>query len=1501
MLASSRVDGPPHSLLLIFCNSGSIRPTIFAWVLAFVTVLFVPRVSAQSREVVTSPVDQRDQVELIGSVRKELSRGRDQGRVDAQKELKGITLSSVKTPAQQAALDKLIIDQQDPGSPDYHRWLTPEQFGERFGADPHDIDKLVTWLDGVGFSNIHVANGKNFVTFDGNVANAETSFGTEIHSFTLNGESHFANSRNIGIPAAFKKLVVGLSGLDDFYPKSLHRRANNGVVRPDFNNSSSTHSLTASDIQAIYDIGPLYTKGFTGAGIKLVIVGEATVAANDKSIAAYRALNGLSAINLQVATAPSDPPTSSAEIDESYIDIEVSGAVATGATIVYVATANAFNAARYAIDQPLGQIISMSFVTCESDNASYAKQVFENELQKAASEGITFIAGSGDTGTAGCDQKDETSAVRGASVTYPASSQYVTAVGGTELDESLFPGVYWGPPNANGGSALKYIPEKAWNDTLDGTDFGCPGLTKGSSNGIGCASGGGVSGIFGRPSWQVVSGVLSGKLSARAVPDLAFAASWDHDPYLICVPGYCGNGLGSAYPDGGTSATAPLFAGIAALLDQKLSPLDGKQGNLNPRIYTLAGSSAYKTVFNDVQLLGNSVPGQVGYQAGTGYDLVTGWGSVDANQFVSAFTGIPTISSWSVTPSSVALGSSIKISYTATDTGTGSGYPGSGLIRAELWRAPDSNGKPGTWAEVGSALSLSGSGPTPVTFTDSPATAGKYWYGTHLFNSAGDQANEPSSVLVTVTSAGPAISVTPGSLAFGSVAVGSSATQNLTVKNTGSGTLTGTVSVATPFSISSGGSYSLGAGASQTVTIKFSPTAAQTYSEIVTFTGGAGKTATVTGTGTQATTANLTATPTCSGSSPAVSLSFALSGGTESTFDVWRGGASISTGNKGATYLDSSSSLVAGKNYTYYVIVHLSTGFSVTSNTVNATAPATCTTGSGATITVKPSTLAFGPVAVGSSATQNFVVTNTGTGTLAGTASVSSPFKIVGGATYSLAPGASQAVAVSFTPGLVQSYSQSATFSGGSGATETVTGSGIASTSVNLSATPTCDGSGPEVYLSTTLAGGVASTFDVWRNGTMLSPTYGTSYPDFGGAMAAGQSYSYYVVMHLGSGANLTSNTVTVTAPTNCTVLATPSTATVPVGNSPYSIAVNSNTNKIYVANINDNSVTVINGADNSTTTISLGTNQPRVLAINSITNKIYVGTVSTTLAYVYQVGVIDGATNTVTLIPTPTVNSGIYGIAVNETTDTIYAVDYIGDLVVINGSTASVTSTMPGLGPGFVYPYIVVNPTTNQIYVPFVAPGGSTGSITIFDGATLASRTVIVGQNPSGIAVNPVTNQIYVADYWSGDVTIINGADYTTTTIPGVLVAIGNVAPNAIVVDTVSNVAYVPIAYGCTNQICTGGFATVNGVSNQADNFDWPGMGMDAVAVNSQTHKIYLANMEQYSYVTNNSVMIVDGTTNSSTSVTVGNDPIAIAINPATNKVYVLNWGSNNVTVIGP
>lgn len=218
---------------------------------------------------------------------------------------------------------------------------------------------------------------------------------------------------------------------------------------------------------------------------------------------------------------------------------------------------NCATSLQYAIQQNLAPVISMSYGGCEQriTSGSLNTTFWRTLGQQANAEGITWVASSGDSGAAGCDISSSPFALFGAAVLVPASLPEVTAVGGTEFNEGN--GQYWNSSNdSKGGSAVGYIPEVTWNDSA----------LRGDISG----SGGGASLFFSKPARQVFQGVPND--SARDVPDVAFAASGDHDGYLI-------GSNGNLVPIGGTSAATPVFAGIVALLNQSLAQANPGLGN----------------------------------------------------------------------------------------------------------------------------------------------------------------------------------------------------------------------------------------------------------------------------------------------------------------------------------------------------------------------------------------------------------------------------------------------------------------------------------------------------------------------------------------------------------------------------------------------------------------------------------------------------------------------------------------------------------------------------------------------------------------------------------------------------------------------------------------------------------------------------------------------------------------------------------------------------------
>jgi hypothetical protein len=537
-----------------------------------------------------------------------------EGRVDDAMRIPGMTFRFRPTHAQSTELEQLLGDLQDPASQLYHVWLTPEEYGRRFGLAEDDIKKVGDWIESQGFRIDSAAMSRTYISFTGTAGQVRTTFGTELHRYSLHGKPHFANVREIMIPAELEPLVYSLEGLDDFTDERTVR------PEPRVNSTNGSHAVTPGDLAVIYDVAPLYQKGITGAGQKIVVTGQSSF--NPQDVRDFRSAAGLSPNEPKVLLMPgSADPGFTGAVSEALLDIEYAGGAAPDASIVYVYGTNANLAAQYATDQNLAPIISHSFGKCEQREPAWAW--FRNLAQQAAAQGITWVAASGDTGPANCEsQMTDSAGVSGLSVSVPASVPEVTAVGGTTFMEGT--GKYWSSTTgANGTSALSYIPEMGWNDSGAGRLLN--------------ASGGGVSGAYARPSWQAGSGVPND--NARHVPDIAFTASAVHDPYLIIM-------TGGVVETGGTSAATPFFAGVLALLNQYVVNTGVQAhpglGNINPRLYQLAQNTP--GVFHDVTAGNNIIPcktgtpdcttGQYGYKAGAGYDHVTGLGSIDVANFV---------------------------------------------------------------------------------------------------------------------------------------------------------------------------------------------------------------------------------------------------------------------------------------------------------------------------------------------------------------------------------------------------------------------------------------------------------------------------------------------------------------------------------------------------------------------------------------------------------------------------------------------------------------------------------------------------------------------------------------------------------------------------------------------------------------------------------------------------------------------------------------------------
>jgi subtilase family serine protease len=618
----------------------------------------------------------------------------DLGRADGNRLIQGISIAFRPSPTQQKDLDQFIVQLGDRKSPNYHKYLTPAEFGERFGMSLNDIAKITAWLQAQGFINVRVANGRNQISFDGTVAQIESTFALEMHNYAVNGVVHLANAGEPSIPAVLSGTVLGLGSLNDFAPKP-RAKINSHLT----SYVSGNHFLTPADFATIYNLNLLYSAGIDGTGQKIAIVGQSTV--NTADLNNFRTAAGLPAstvtMTLQGGTATKCP----GDEGESDLDIEWAGGVAKGAKIIFVyaglGTGDTCSGARhisvwdalfYAVDKNVAPFISTSYGFCESGLTDTFKSQVQGWAQEALTHGQTIVAASGDAGAADCDSAP--SATGGFQVDVPASIPEVTGAGGsaftgdaqatvtgTAPNTTAADSTYWSGSNTGSdavSTALQYIPETSWNDTPQSNTGSQPTFS---------ASGGGASAFFAKPSWQTGTGVPAD--GHRDVPDIAISSSNFNDPYLVCSEDgsttSCVNGTfrdsagGNFFAVGGTSAAAPTFSAILALVNQFL----GSTGlaPVNPTLYSLAASNPSPPVFHDIASGDNKVPctvgtadcptgtTSIGFTAGPGYDQVTGLGSVDAFALAQALAPF-SLSAATFTPSSVAAGTSATTTVTVT-------------------------------------------------------------------------------------------------------------------------------------------------------------------------------------------------------------------------------------------------------------------------------------------------------------------------------------------------------------------------------------------------------------------------------------------------------------------------------------------------------------------------------------------------------------------------------------------------------------------------------------------------------------------------------------------------------------------------------------------------------------------------------------------------------------------------------------------------------------------
>ena len=582
-----------------------------------------------------------------------------------------------------------------------------------------------------------ITKGRNFIEFSGTAAQVREALHTQIHAYSLNGETHYSIADEAAIPEALAPLIRGFAPLNNFplteyshvvgpasYSPSTRR------VTPQFTTSVGTktfYAVAPEDFATQYNLSPVYKAGVDGSGQTIGILGDANL---DLSLVdAYRALFHLPSDNTQIVIDGEDPGPQIGPNIEGYLDVEVSGSVAPKATInFYIAGGGHFEsplplAALRAVEDNQASILSASFGECERFLGESGNQFWSALWEEAAAQGQTVFVSSGDTGPTTCPLALVNGAVTqiGLSVNGLSSTPWNVSVGGTDFFYSDYASgapsaaTLWNQTNDSSlGSLTTALQEQPWDNVFgfnvvpfSSRAFRIPSLAGGggpsncsqlnsATTPPSCSAG------YPKPSWQNAPGVPSD--GVRDLPDVSlFAANGKNlSAYPICAnAGDCApvtSGEPQVFLVGGTSASSPAMAGIMALVNQKAG---SRQGQANFVLYALARQMP--NVFHDIKIGTNDVLcvlpspncngpvfglanlGSYGvYAAGPGYDQASGLGSVDGNELVnnwSEITFLPTTTTLQLSPSTIVHGSPVTVGVSVQSSGaSGSGAVPSGDV-----------------------------------------------------------------------------------------------------------------------------------------------------------------------------------------------------------------------------------------------------------------------------------------------------------------------------------------------------------------------------------------------------------------------------------------------------------------------------------------------------------------------------------------------------------------------------------------------------------------------------------------------------------------------------------------------------------------------------------------------------------------------------------------------------------------------------------------------------
>ncbi len=333
----------------------------------------------------------------------------DQGRAEESLRIERLTLVLKPSVTQAAELNTLLGELHYPKSANYGKWLTPESYADRFGMSQADIAKIIEWLMAQQLTVSSVSRARNAIMVSGRAERVEHAFQTEIHTYAVAGEIHYANATEPSVPSALEGVVLAIHGLHDFRlrPKSRMLRAllatEGGAAPNDARNNSGKQYLTPDDYGAVFEsIKPPSKAGINSSPYNIVIVGQSQI--DPSHLDRFRSHFGLGGAQLTTILVPNtqDPGTRTSDERHSNLDLEWASALAPRARLQFVYSYDVMDAVQYAVDENLAPILGMSYGECEISSSTSDAQTMRTWARQASAQGITWVAASGDSGAAGC-------------------------------------------------------------------------------------------------------------------------------------------------------------------------------------------------------------------------------------------------------------------------------------------------------------------------------------------------------------------------------------------------------------------------------------------------------------------------------------------------------------------------------------------------------------------------------------------------------------------------------------------------------------------------------------------------------------------------------------------------------------------------------------------------------------------------------------------------------------------------------------------------------------------------------------------------------------------------------------------------------------------------------------------------------------------------------------------------------------------------------------------